>query len=114
LLQPAIRYEEAPFPPAGFPVKYLRGQAYLDLGDGSKAAAEFEKILNRRGQSPFSPLYSLAHLGLARAAKLEGDMATGKKAYQDFLAIMKDADPDLPRVNVAKKEYEALVKSERR
>jgi len=113
LLQPVIHYEEAP-DLAGFRAKYFRGQAYLQLGDGTKAAAEFQKILDRRGQVPLSPLYPLAHLGLAQAANLEGDIAKSKKAYQDFFALWKDAEPDIPILIEAKQEYAELLKSESR
>ena len=60
----------------------------------------------------FAPQYSLAHLGMARAAKLSGDIARSRKAYQDFLAIMKDADEGLPVVEQANAEYKALINNE--
>jgi tetratricopeptide (TPR) repeat protein len=110
LLQPAIQYDEVPFP-AGFLAKYLRAQAYLQLGDGSKAAVEFQRILDRKGQEPLSTQYPLAHLGIARSAKLDGDIAKSRKAYQDFLALWKDADPDIPILIEAQKEYAELLKS---
>jgi serine/threonine protein kinase/Flp pilus assembly protein TadD len=103
-LQPTLRYEEV----AEFWPKYLRGQAYLKLGQGAEAAVEFQKILGSRGWEMFSPLYPLAHLGLARAAALGGDAAKSRKAYQDFLALWKDADADLPILIEAKKEYEKV------
>jgi hypothetical protein len=56
----------------------------------------------------FSPGHALAHLGLARAAVLNGDTAAARKSYQDFFAMWKDADPDLPVLVQAKKEYEQL------
>ena len=87
---------------------YTRGQAYLKLRKGAEAAAEFQKILDHRGWDPISYLYPLAHLGLARAAALTGDVAGSRKAYQDFLALWKDADADLPILIEAKKEYAAL------
>jgi hypothetical protein len=85
----------------------VRGQAYLRLKSGSEAA-KFQKILDRRGEAPLSVLYPLAHLGLARASALAGDVAGSRKAYQDFLALWKDADADLPVLIEAKKEYERL------
>ena len=91
-----------------FPVAYLRGQAYLNDKKGIEAAAQFQEILDHRGWSPLSYFYPFAQLGLARAALLQGDTATGRKAYQDFLATWKDADPDLPLLIEAKKEYEKL------
>jgi DNA-binding winged helix-turn-helix (wHTH) protein len=87
---------------------YLRGQAYLRLGRGTEAAAEFRKILDHRGWEPLSAIYPLAHLGLARASTLAGDMAGSRKEYQDFLALWKDADADLPILIEVKKEYEKL------
>ncbi len=87
---------------------YLRGQAYLRLGKGNEAAAEFQKILDHRGVSPFAPVDALAHLGLARAYAVAGDAAKSRKAYQDFLALWKDADPDIPILQQAKAEYAKL------
>ncbi len=104
LLEPAKRYEAA----AEFWPQYLRGLAYLKLKSGNEAAAEFQKVLDNRGQAPLSVLYPLAHLGLARATALRGDLSKSRKAYQDFLAIWKDADSDLPVLQEAKQEYEKL------
>jgi tetratricopeptide (TPR) repeat protein len=104
LLQSASEYE----PGARFWPIYLRGQAYLRLKRGTDAAAEFQKILDHRGWNPASYLNALAHLGLARAAALTGDVAGKRKAYQDFFALWKDADADLPILIEAKKEYAAL------
>ncbi len=103
-LQSVSRYEAA----AEFWPQYVRGQAYLKLRKGSEAAAEFQKILDHRGWNPTSYLYPLAHLGLARAAMLQGDTSKARKSYQDFLALWKDADADLPILIEAKKEYEKL------
>jgi serine/threonine protein kinase/tetratricopeptide (TPR) repeat protein len=111
-LQPASRYEAA----AQFWPQYLRGQAYLKLGRGAEAAVEFQKILDHRGQGNFSMrfgatcpvLYPLAHLGLARAVAMGADTAKARLAYQDFFALWKDADPDLPMLIEARKEYEKL------
>ena len=91
-----------------FQTIYTRGEAYLKLPDGAKAAAEFQKILDHRGLDPASDLYSLAHLGLGRAYVLQGDVAKAKIAYQDFFAVWKDADADLPVLKTAKAEYEKL------
>ena len=104
LLEGAKRYEAT----ALFWPPYTRGQAYLKLGKGAEAASEFQKILDHRGWDPLSPLYPLAHLGLARAAVLTGDTAKARQAYQDFFALWKDADADLPVLIEAKKEYEKL------
>jgi DNA-binding winged helix-turn-helix (wHTH) protein/Flp pilus assembly protein TadD len=100
-LQAASRYEAA----AEFWPQYLRGQAYLKLGRGAEAAAEFQKILDHRGYAPLSPLYPLAHLGLARAATIAIDTAQGRKSYEDFLALWKGADLELPILRTAKWEY---------
>lgn len=89
-------------------MNYIRGQAYLRQGSGKEAAVEFQKILDHRGIEPLSPLYPLAHVGLARAAALSGDTAMSRKEYQDFFALWKDADADLPILIQAKKEYEQL------
>jgi predicted Zn-dependent protease len=89
-------------------IAYLRGQACLSQRKGADAAVEFQKILDHRGWQPTSPLYSLAYVGLARAAALQGSTANARKAYQDFFALWKDADPDTPILMQAKKEYEEL------
>jgi tetratricopeptide (TPR) repeat protein len=104
-LRPAERYELGDT--LTFRATYLRGHAPLLRRDGPAAAAEFQKILDRRGVDPFSPLYPLARLGLARAAALSGDDAKARTAYQDFLALWKDADADLPVLQEARREYEA-------
>ena len=104
LLESARRYEMGGI--AGFSINYCRGQTYLKQRMGAEAAAEFQKILDHRGIDLYSPLYPLAHLGLARAAALTGDTARSRKEYQDFLAMWKDADSDLPILIEAKKEYE--------
>ena len=87
---------------------YSRGHLYLEQRRGKEAAAEFKKILENRGVNAFSPLHALAHVGLARAAVISGDTGGARKAYQDFFALWKDADPDLPVVVEARKEYEQL------
>ena len=69
---------------------------------------EFQKILDRRGQFDTSPIFPLAQLGLARAAALTGDTTKSRRAYQDFFALWKDADADIPILMEAKKEYEKL------
>ncbi|MFZ0300618.1 MAG: protein kinase [Candidatus Sulfotelmatobacter sp.] len=86
----------------------VRGEAFLRLHDGAKAAAEYQKILDHRGIDPTGWLYSLAHLGLGRAYGFQGDTAKAKVAYQDFFAVWKDADADVPVLKTAKAEYEKL------
>ncbi|MBA3515100.1 MAG: protein kinase, partial [Pyrinomonadaceae bacterium] len=73
---------------------YLRGQAYLDQRMGKEAAAEFQRIIDHRGIDPLSEQHPLAHLGLARAAAIRGDLAKSRTEYQNFLALWKDADAD--------------------
>jgi serine/threonine protein kinase/tetratricopeptide (TPR) repeat protein len=87
---------------------YLRGEAYLKTGRGTHAAAEFQKILDNPGIVDNTTTGALAHLGLARAYAL--DKATGKarSAYQEFLVLWKDADPDTPILKEAKAEYANL------
>jgi tetratricopeptide (TPR) repeat protein len=104
-LEAASRYEAA----GEFWPQYVRGLAYLKLGKGGEATAEFQKILDHRGFAPMSPLYSLAHLGQGRAIALQGDAAKARKAYDDFFALWKDADSDIPILIEAKKEYEKLI-----
>jgi eukaryotic-like serine/threonine-protein kinase len=91
----------------GYPA-YLRGQAYLKLGQGSAAAAEFQKIVDHPGVVGNDPVGAFAHLGLARAYALSGDPQKARTAYQDFLALWKDADPDVPILKQAKAEYAKL------
>ena len=90
-----------------YPV-YLRGEAYVAAHQGSAAAAEFQKILDHPGVVQNEPIGALAHLGLARAYALSGDTAKAKSAYQDFFALWKDADPDIPILKEAKAEYAKL------
>jgi tetratricopeptide (TPR) repeat protein len=85
---------------------YWRGNLYLKQRRGNEAAAEFKKIIERRGIDPFSPAHTLAHLGLGRAAVINGDISAARKSYQDFFAMWKDADQDLPVLAEARKEYE--------
>ena len=87
---------------------YLRGQAYLLAHNGTAAAGEFQKLVNRRGIVLNFPLGALAHLGLARAYTMVGNTDKAKAAYQDFLTFWKDADPDIPILKQAKAEYAKL------
>jgi serine/threonine protein kinase/tetratricopeptide (TPR) repeat protein len=108
-LEPVRSYELSVGPHGiGFAANYLRGEAYLKLGDGVKAAAEFQHILDHRGIQPTDVHYSLAHLNLGRAYALQGDRAKARTAYQDFFAAWKDADPDVPILITATAEYEKL------
>jgi len=87
---------------------YLRGQAHLALHTSGAAAGEFQKFLDHRGITINFPLGALAHLGLARAYTLSGDTAKARAAYQNFFALWKDADPDIPILKEAKTEYAKL------
>src|SRR6266498_3585101 len=106
LLQPARQYEAA----LSFRPTWLRGQAYLQAKNGALAAAEFQRIIEHRGWDVLSPLWPLAHLGLARAATLQGDIAKGRKAYEDFFLLWKEADVDLPVLIEARREYESTIR----
>ena len=86
---------------------YVRGQAYLAGHEGSKAAGEFQKIIDHR-VLVLNPIGALAQLGLARSHVLQGDTSKAKEAYQDFFALWKDADPDVPILKEAKAEYAKL------
>jgi serine/threonine protein kinase/tetratricopeptide (TPR) repeat protein len=90
-----------------YPV-YVRAEVYLSAQKGPAAAAEFQKILDHRGLLWNCATGALAHLGLARAYVLQGDAAKARAAYQDFLALWKDADPDIPILIAAKAEYAKL------
>jgi eukaryotic-like serine/threonine-protein kinase len=105
-LQPAVRFELAPV--YGFFPVYVRGLVYLRGGQGKEAAAEFQKILGQRFLGATTPSYALAYVGLARAYTLTGDTAKARAAYQDFFALWKDADPDVPILLQAKAEYAKL------
>jgi len=108
-LEVATPYELGSGPgTAGYWVNYIRGEAFLGLKQGAKAAAEYQKILDHRGIDPPGVTYNLSRLGLGRAYALEGNTTAAKSAYQDFFAAWKDADPDLPALKQAKAEYEKL------
>jgi eukaryotic-like serine/threonine-protein kinase len=106
-LVPAAPYELGFIGLTLYPV-YLRGEAYLAAHQGSAATAEFQKILDHRGIVLNSPIGALAHLQIARAYAMQGDTAKAKVAYQDFLTLWKDADPDILIFIAAKAEYAKL------
>jgi tetratricopeptide (TPR) repeat protein len=100
-------------PGPGLVAMYTRGRAHLLAGDHARAAAVFEKMLRHTGLSAMStPEHlPLARLGLARAQAAAGDTTASRKSYQDFLAIWKDADPDIPLLHEARAEYAKLGSS---
>jgi DNA-binding winged helix-turn-helix (wHTH) protein/tetratricopeptide (TPR) repeat protein len=114
LLQVAVPYEFA-VPSIAFntffgglnPI-WVRGEAYLAQHKGAEAAVEFQKILDHNGLLAGDPMGALAHLQLGRAFTLAGNTAKAKSSYQDFFALWKDADPDVPILKQAKAEYEQL------
>jgi tetratricopeptide (TPR) repeat protein len=87
---------------------YVRGKAYLALKNGAAAGAEFQKILSHRGIVKTCETGALARLELGRAYTMQGDPVKAKAAYQDFIALWKDADPDIPILKEAKAEYAKL------
>jgi predicted Zn-dependent protease len=90
----------------------MRGEAYLMLHDGSRAAAEFQKFIDHRGVVANFPWGALARLGLARAYALQGHTAKARTAYKDFLTLWKDADPDVPILKEAQTEYDELKEND--
>jgi len=93
--------------PSLYPV-YVRGEAYLAAHQGNEAATEFQKILDHRGIVLNEPIGAIAHLQLGRAYAIQGDAAKSRAAYQDFLTLWKDADPDIPIFKQAKAEFARL------
>jgi eukaryotic-like serine/threonine-protein kinase len=87
---------------------YVRGEAYIAAHQGREAAAEFQKIIDHRGIVVNEPIGALAHLQLGRAYALQGDIVKARAAYQDFLTLWKDADPDIPILKQAKAEQAKL------
>ncbi len=87
---------------------YLRGQAYLNAGQAASAALEFQNLVDHPGLTITFETGSLAHLQLGRAYAMMGDKTKAKAAYQDFLTLWKDADPDIPIYKQAKAEYAKL------
>jgi len=114
LLEPAAPYElgwqgccSLGFIPSLYPI-YIRGLVYLAARQGRNPAAEFQKILDHPGIVVTDPIGALAHLQLGRAYELSRDNTRGKAAYEDFLALWKDADPDIPILKEAQAEYAKL------
>ncbi len=109
LLEVALPYDLTTTPPMPFLYPtYLRGDSELRARHADLAGQEFQKILDHRGMAGASPVESLARLGLARVHAATGDSAGAKTAYQDFFALWKDGDPDIPILKEAKAEYAKL------
>jgi serine/threonine protein kinase/tetratricopeptide (TPR) repeat protein len=102
LLEPVMHYERR-YPE----ITYLRGLSYLRAHRGTEAAAEFQKIIDHKGAA-WGPFYAPSYVSMARGATLAGDTARARKGYQEFFALWKDADPDIPLLIAARKEYAAL------
>jgi len=86
----------------------MHGEAYPAAHQSAEAAAEFQKILDHRGIMVSDPIGALAHLQIGRAYAMQGNSAKAKAAYQDFLTLWRDADPDIPILKEAKAEYAKL------
>jgi eukaryotic-like serine/threonine-protein kinase len=82
--------------------------AYLAAHNGTAAAAQFQRILDHPGIVVNFPTGALAHLGLGRAYAMSGDTQKARTAYQDFLTLWKDADPEIPILKQAKAESAKL------
>jgi predicted Zn-dependent protease len=104
LLAPVAQYEQGTID-----IPYERAQAYLAAGEHAKAAAEFEELIGHRGWFEWEVFSPLAQIGLARAYALQGDREDSRKAYEDFFATWKEADPDIPILRQAKVEYKKLT-----
>jgi DNA-binding winged helix-turn-helix (wHTH) protein/Flp pilus assembly protein TadD len=110
ILRPTVKYDLA-FP-TGFNSlypAYIRGLAYLQMGEGLKAATEFQKLLDHPGIVGREVIGALSYLQLARAQKMTGNEAAARQSYEDFLALWKDADPEIPIYQQAKSEYARLT-----
>jgi len=107
-LEKSRPYEKGTRASPPYLVFYVRGLAYLRLKEPDKALAEFQNILEFRGRASTSELIPLAQLNVGRAYALQGDKAKARTAYQDFFAMWKDADPDVPVLVEAKAEYAKL------
>jgi len=108
-LEPIRSYEFGTGPRSlGCIPAFVRGLAYLKLHDGSRAATEFQRILDHRGAAGWSIEYPLAQLNLGRVYAMQADAANARKAYQNFFTLWKDADSDIPTLKQAKAEYANL------
>lgn len=96
-------------------INYFRGLAYIQAGEPTEALAEFRLVRARQsaaiGTNPIDPTQPLAILQMARAYRIAGDRDASLKTYEEFLTLWKDADPDLPVLQQAKREYASLVRA---
>jgi serine/threonine protein kinase/Tfp pilus assembly protein PilF len=109
ILRPTIKYDFADADSFNslYPA-YIRGLAYLQMGEGRLAAVEFQKLLDHPGRVEREIIGALSYLQLARAQKMMGDQVAARKSYEDFLTLWKDADSDIPIYQQAKAEYARL------
>ena len=111
ILEPAAAFDLAEPPPVSLTtlyLPYLRGSAYLAEGNGERAAAQYQKLLEHRTVIANKPLGALAYVGLGRAYAQERYIETSRTAYETFFSLWKDADPDIPILREAKAEYAKL------
>jgi tetratricopeptide (TPR) repeat protein len=115
-LQVALRYELAAnglnfghIYLGGLYSAYVRGEAFVAAQRYTEATAEFQKILDHRGLVGLDPIGALAHLQLGRTFALSGDKTKAKAAYENFLTLWKEADPDIPVLKQAKAEYAKVI-----
>jgi eukaryotic-like serine/threonine-protein kinase len=109
ILRPTVKYDLADADSFNslYPA-YIRGLAYLQMGEGRLASVEFQKLLDHPGRVGREITGALSHLQLARAQKMLGDQAAARKSYEDFLTLWKDADSDIPIYQQAEAEYAKL------
>jgi tetratricopeptide (TPR) repeat protein len=107
LLERAKPYDHAPS--FGSWSRYVRGLAYLQLGDAAAAGAQFRAVLDHRGEAPVSMLHALSHAALARAAALQGDVDAGQRHYEQLFSLWRDADSSVQPLRAARLEFARLV-----
>jgi tetratricopeptide (TPR) repeat protein len=101
-------FNALPLNAGGLHSAYVRGEAFLTEHRYAEAVGEFQKILDHRGIVGADPIGALAHLQLGRVFALSGEKAKAKAAYEAFLTLWEDADPDVPILKSAKREYARL------
>ena len=105
-LEPAV-----PFEMANYTVPTVRAEAWMAANRADMAATEYHKILSNPGVDSLSPLYALAHLGMARAWSHQGKIPESRVEYEHFFTAWKEADQDLPLLKQAHAEYAKLPKA---